>query len=252
MARQTKEDAPAKAARRGTPKVSGSKASAKPATKPASSARRAKAPTKGARASTPTKTRRLSPDARRRQLLDDASRILTEEGLEKLQVSALAERAGVSRPLVYRAFPTRHALFRAILEDFTDAIDRRFHSALLHALPKGGIEAIAKAFIEASCDVIEEKGAGPWLLLDAPAADPELARIGWETFTKLLGPWQHQLSVFTGSNARRAANDLRVIVAAGRAALFGWIDGSISRAEAVEDAARSVTALLAAFAARGK
>ncbi|MCA9611482.1 MAG: TetR/AcrR family transcriptional regulator, partial [Myxococcales bacterium] len=153
MARQTKEDAPAKAARRGTPKVSGSKASAKPATKPASSARRAKAPTKGARASTPTKTRRLSPDARRRQLLDDASRILTEEGLEKLQVSALAERAGVSRPLVYRAFPTRHALFRAILEDFTDAIDRRFHSALLHALPKGGIEAIAKAFIEASCDV---------------------------------------------------------------------------------------------------
>ncbi|MCA9750838.1 MAG: TetR/AcrR family transcriptional regulator [Gemmatimonadetes bacterium] len=144
MARQTKEDAPAKAARRGTPKVSGSKASAKPATKPASSARRAKAPTKGARASTPTKTRRLSPDARRRQLLDDASRILTEEGLEKLQVSALAERAGVSRPLVYRAFPTRHALFRAILEDFTDAIDRRFHSALLHALPKGGIEAIER------------------------------------------------------------------------------------------------------------
>jgi len=163
-----------------------------------------------------------------------------------------AERAGVSRPLVYRAFPTRHALFRAILEDFTDAIDRRFHRALLHALPKGGIDAIAMAFIEASCDVIEEKGAGPWLLLDAPANDPELARIGWETFTTLLGPWQHQLAGFTGTDAKRAANDLRIIVAAGRAALWGWIDGSIARADAVADATRAVTALLAAFQARPK
>ena len=158
--------------------------------------------------------------------------------------------AGVSRPLVYRAFPTRHALVRAILEDFTSAIGRRFHRALLHALPKGGIDAIAMAFIEASCDVIEEKGAGPWLLLDAPASDPELARIGWETFTTLLGPWQHQLAGFTGTNAKRAANDLRIIVAAGRAALFGWIDGSIPRADAVADATRAVTALLAAFQSR--
>jgi AcrR family transcriptional regulator len=220
----------------------------KPARKPASK----ELPSKTAKRASASARPRLSPDARRRQLLADASRILTEEGLEKLQISALAERAGVSRPLVYRAFPTRHALFRAILEDFTEAIDRRFHRALLHALPKGGIDAIAMAFIEASCDVIEEKGAGPWLLLDAPANDPELARIGWETFTALLGPWQHQLAGFTGTDAKRAANDLRIIVAAGRAALWGWIDGSLARADAVADATRAVTALLAAFQARPK
>lgn len=229
----------------------------KPSTKSASTKSASKkSASKKSASETPAKRvasrTRLSPDARRRQLLADASRILTEEGLEKLQVSALAERAGVSRPLVYRAFPTRHALFRAILEDFTEAIDRRFHRALLHALPKGGIDAIAMAFIEASCDVIEEKGAGPWLLLDAPANDPELARIGWETFTALLGPWQHQLAGFTGTDAKRAANDLRIIVAAGRAALSGWIDGSIARADAVADATRAVTALLAAFQARPK
>lgn len=221
------------------------KSPAKPSTKPSTKS----ASTTAKRVPDSARTR-LAPDARRRQLLADASRILTEEGLEKLQISALAERAGVSRPLVYRAFPTRHALFRAILEDFTEAIDRRFHRALLHALPKGGIDAIAMAFIEASCDVIEEKGAGPWLLLDAPANDPELARIGWETFTALLGPWQHQLAGFTGTDAKRAANDLRIIVAAGRAALWGWIDGSIARADAVADATRAVTALLAAFQAR--
>ncbi len=192
---------------------------------------------------------RVPPDARRRQLIEEASRILTEEGFERLQVSSLAERAGVSRPLVYRMFPTRHALVRAILEDFTGAIDKRFHRALLRALPAGTIESITTAFIEACCDVIEEKGAGPWLLLDARGNEPEIARIGRESFTHLLGPWQEQLATFTGQNAKRAANDLWIIVAAGRAALFGWIDGSISRREAVADATRAVSALVAAFQA---
>lgn len=196
------------------------------------------------------RTARVPPDVRRRQLIEEAARILTEEGLERLQVSSLAERAGVSRPLVYRQFPTRHALVRAILEDFTEAIDKRFHRALLRALPAGTIESITTAFIEASCDVIEEKGAGPWLLLDARGNDPEVARIGRETFSHLLGPWQEQLATFTGSDAKRAANDLWIIVAAGRAALWGWIDGTISRSEAVADATRAVSALIAAFQAR--
>ena len=197
-----------------------------------------------------TRTARVPPDVRRRQLIEEASRILTDEGLERLQVSALAERAGVSRPLVYRMFPTRHALVRALLEDFTEAIDKRFHHALLRALPAGTIESITTAFIEASCDVIEEKGAGPWLLLGARGSDPEIERIGRETFTQLLGPWQGQLAAFTGTNAKRAANDLWIIVAAGRAALWGWIDGAISRTEAIEDATRAVSALVAAFQAR--
>lgn len=203
-----------------------------------------------ARGKTKARARRVPPEERRRQLIDEASQILTEEGLDKLHVSALAERAGVSRPLVYRQFPTRHALVRAILEDFADAINERFHHALLAALPAGTIESITTAFIEVSCDVIEEKGAGPWLLLDARGNDPEIVRIGRESFTRLLGPWQDQLATFTGSDARRAANDLWIIVAAGRAALWGWIDGTISRAEAVADATRAVSALLAAFQAR--
>lgn len=195
------------------------------------------------------RTARVPPEARRRQLLEEASRILTDEGLERLQISSLAERAGVSRPLVYRMFPTRYALVRAILEDFTRAIDERFHRALLRTLPAGTVEGTTTAFIEASCDVIVEKGAGPWLLLDARGSDPEIARIGRETFAHLLGPWKEQLATFTGTSAKRAANDLWIIVAAGRAALFGWIDGSITRREAVADAARAVSALLAAFQA---
>ncbi len=190
--------------------------------------------------------RRMPLEARRRQLLDEAARILTVHGLERLHVTELAERAGVSRPLVYRLFPTRLQLVSAVLEDFVAAVGERFQRALVRALP-GTIESITTAFVEASCDAIETRGAGPWLLLDARGADPEVARLGREMFARLLDPWQDQLAAFTGVPPRRATNHLWVIVAAGRAALDGWIAGSLSRAHAVEDATRAVSALLVAF-----
>jgi AcrR family transcriptional regulator len=191
---------------------------------------------------------RVPPDARRRQLLDEAARILTEQGIEHLQITELAERAGVSRPLVYRQFPSRRALVRALLDDFIALVDERFHRALMRALP-GTVESITTAFVEASCDAIEQRGAGPWQLLDARGADPEIARVGREIFARLLDPWQAQLAAFLGATPRRASSLLWVIVAAGRAALDGWIDGGLTRAEAVRDATRAVSALLVAFTA---
>lgn len=194
-------------------------------------------------------TARMPPDVRRRQLVAEAARILTDHGLEQLQITEVAQRAGVSRPLVYRLFPTRQALLRAVLEDFVAHVGQRFQRALLRAMP-GTIERTVTAFIEASCDAIAEKGAGPWLLLDARGADPTLTRVGRTVFAGLLGPWQEELAAFLGVAPRRAANVLWVIVAAGRTALDGWIDGTLSRAEAVDDATRAVTALLLAFSAR--
>ncbi len=192
--------------------------------------------------------RRLPPDERRRQLLDAAARLLTRHGVERLQITEVAARAKVSRPLVYRLFPTRQALVRALLEDFVARVNERFHHALVRALP-GTIESITTAFVEASCDVIEERGAGPWRLLDARGVDPELHRVGREIFARLLDPWQRELAGFIGTTPRRAASLLWVIVAAGRAALDGWIDGGLGRAEAVRDATTAVSALLLAFTA---
>ena len=191
---------------------------------------------------------RVPPDARRRQLLDEAARILTEQGAEHLQITEIAARVGVSRPLVYRQFPTRHALVRAVLEDFAALVNERFQQALLRALP-GTIASITTAFVEASCDAIEQRGAGPWQMLDARSADPELARLGRGIFARLLDPWQVQLAGFIGATPRRAASLLWVIVAAGRAALDGWIDGGLTRPEAVRDATTAVSALLVAFTA---
>lgn len=190
---------------------------------------------------------RLAPEARRRQLLDEASRILTEQGIEQVQITEIAARADVSRPLVYRLFPTRQALVRELLEDFAAFLQERFRNALARELP-GTPEGIARAFVEASCDAIEQRGAGPWrLLVDARGADPEIGRLGREIFARLLHPWEGQLADLLHTTPRRAKSCLWVIVAAGRAALDGWIDGGLSRREAVRDTTIAISALLAAF-----
>jgi AcrR family transcriptional regulator len=191
---------------------------------------------------------RLAPDERRRQLLDEAARILTEQGIAELGISEVAARADVSRPLVYRLFPTRHALVRDLLQDFANLVQERFRQALVRTMPST-VEGITRAFVEASCEAIDARGAGPWrMLVDARGADPEVGRMGRAIFAALLDPWQGQLAVFLSTTPDRARSCLWVIVAAGRAALDGWVDGSLTRAEAVRDATIAIAALLKAFA----
>ena len=189
---------------------------------------------------------RVPPDERRRQLLDVAGRLLSERGVDSVQVTRVAARAGVSRPLVYRLFPTRKALMAALLEDFVAALDERFRHAIVRALP-GSFDDIVGAFVEASCEAIEERGAGPWRLLDARGVDAELTRLGREVLARLVEPWHEQIAELTGLSPRRANALLFVVVAAGRAMLDGWIDGQVSRKEAVRDTTRAVSALLREF-----
>lgn len=179
--------------------------------------------------------------------MEVASELLTGEGLEQVQITEVAERAGVSRPLVYRLFPTRKALLRAVLEDFVADLEVRFHAALLRAWP-GTLDSTTRAFIDACCDAIEARGAGPWVLLDTHCADPELGRLGRTVLAGMLAPWKERLASLGGLGAARAETVLRVVVAAGRAALDEWIEGKSSRAQASEYAVRAVSALLHALA----
>ncbi|MGO3909448.1 TetR family transcriptional regulator [Huaxiibacter chinensis] len=54
--------------------------------------------------------KRLTRAERRQQLLETALLIVREEDLDDLTLGRLAERAGISKPVVYDHFPTRSAL----------------------------------------------------------------------------------------------------------------------------------------------
>lgn len=204
-------------------------------------------PRMAAKTRTPSPQKGLGPrvpaEARRRQLIAVAAELMTEHGEEAVQITEVAERAGVSRPLVYRLFPTRQALVRAVLEDFSELLSARFQCARRVAEPTD-VKALVRAYVDACCDAISARGAGPWLLLDPRGADPQMARLGREIFIGLLDPWQDQLGTFLGVPNRRAAHLLWIIVTAGRAALSGWIEGTVSRKQAAQDATVVVIALL--------
>lgn len=57
------------------------------------------------------------PDAQRReQLLDGALQIIVEQGYHALSIEAIAQQAGVTRPVVYRVFDGLDELLNALLD----------------------------------------------------------------------------------------------------------------------------------------
>ena len=194
----------------------------------------------------PRQLRRLSPEDRRRQLLGVAARLLTEQGATRLQFTELATAAGVSRPVIYRFFPTRQALLSAVLDDFVTELSRRFFEAAARSR-MGSLDKITAAFVNAVCDTIEDKGAGAWHLLGSGGADAEAAQLGRAALDRIVEPWLPAIAERTHAQPRQVRNLSVMLVAAGRAVLELWYAGSLSRHEAELDATRGVSALLKAF-----
>jgi AcrR family transcriptional regulator len=189
---------------------------------------------------------RLAPERRRQQLVDVAAKLLTEQGPAHLEITELAKVAGVTRPVVYRFFPTRLALVQSVLDDFLAELERRFHGALVRSLG-APVALSAEGFIDACCDTIEAKGMGAWRLMYARGSDVEAARLGQAALARLLAPWLPRIVELTGLETRRVEAVASIIVAAGGAALDPWLDGRAKRKDALKLATRSVTALLAEF-----
>jgi AcrR family transcriptional regulator len=193
---------------------------------------------------------RLSANERRQQLLQTAGRLIAREGIDALELTRLAADAGVSRPIVYRFFPSRQALIIGILEDLESELVRRFNEVDARPVSRG-VAGATRLFIDAVCDAIEAKGVGSWELLGSKGPDRVVAKLARKIQMRLLAPWVARVAAVTGANAREAETVASMLVAVVRAALERWYTGAISREQAARDATRGVTALLAAFARRG-
>ena len=125
--------------------------------------------------------RRLPREARRRQLLEAALGIVRAEGADKLTLGYLAERAGVSKPVVYDHFATRSLL----LIELYRMIDHDRVAAFQASMAGGGrtrrqtVDALASAYILCAGDVTDEFHA----VGAALAGSEDKARV----FQELLG-----------------------------------------------------------------
>jgi AcrR family transcriptional regulator len=63
------------------------------------------------------RTRRLPADERRRTVLDAARRVFAQRGYDGSGTAEIAAACGCSEPIIYRHFPSKQALFAAVLVD---------------------------------------------------------------------------------------------------------------------------------------
>src|SRR3979409_1068052 len=65
---------------------------------------------------------RLPRHERRRQLLDAALEVFVSQGYHAAAMDDIAERAGVSKPVLYQHFPGKLELYLALLDQSCDTI----------------------------------------------------------------------------------------------------------------------------------
>ncbi len=76
---------------------------------------------------------RLPAAARRAQLLDVARRVFHQDEYRGTSMEAIAEAAGVTKPVLYQHFPSKHALYASLMElelgQLTTDLERAFDLA---------------------------------------------------------------------------------------------------------------------------
>ncbi|MCA9529100.1 MAG: TetR/AcrR family transcriptional regulator [Myxococcales bacterium] len=192
----------------------------------------------------PARTR-LAPDDRRQQLVETAAAILGSEGVEQVRVPRVADEAGVSRPVVYRFFPNRHALILAVLEDFRAELESRLPTST--KTPPDDLFREVRVFVDAACGAIEAKGPGAWYLMGSNGLDPELNELGEQLEAQLLEPWLPSLGELTGVSPREAKIIAKMVVAAARAVIELWIAGQLDREELLLLLSRGISGVLTEF-----
>jgi AcrR family transcriptional regulator len=136
----------------------------------------------------------MTADERRQQVLAAAMHEFGLGGYDSVSVSAIAERAGVSQPYVFRLFGTKKQLFLACIEERTRVIREAFRSAA-EASPEEPLEAMASAYLSLLLD--DPVALRAQLQAWSSAPDPE---IGDAARSSYLSVWR-DVHALTGIGA---------------------------------------------------
>src|SRR5436309_10824593 len=93
---------------------------------------------------------RLPRQARRRQLLGAAQEVFVAQGYHAAAMDEIADRAGVSKPVLYQHFPGKLELYLALLDESTGSLVDTMRDALGSNLedPKQRVAATFGAYFE--------------------------------------------------------------------------------------------------------
>src|SRR5438270_6053777 len=107
---------------------------------------------------------RLPRSARRKQLLGAAQEIFVANGYHAAAMDDIAERAGVSKPVLYQHFPGKLELYLALLDQHVEVLGERVRSAL--SATDDNRQRVAGC-IEAYFDFVDDPGGAFRLVFES-------------------------------------------------------------------------------------
>lgn len=172
---------------------------------------------------------RMTRDSRRVLLIDLARSIISTCGADALTLGFLAERGGVSKPVVYSHFASRPALLLALYEEF----DLRQTAALNDALVstpaslRERIQAISKSIV--ACALAQ--GSELPGVLAALVGNPELEKVRSRSRDAYVQTCREALEQLPGSDGLTDAAGIAFFGAA-EAVSLAAVQGALSTPDA--------------------
>jgi AcrR family transcriptional regulator len=111
-----------------------------------------------------SRTPRLPRSARRKQLLEAAQTVFVANGYHAAAMDDIAERAGVSKPVLYQHFPGKLDLYLALLDQHVELLGEQVRGALGETEDnKARVEGCIKAYF----DFVDDPGGAFRLVFES-------------------------------------------------------------------------------------
>ncbi len=183
------------------------------------------------------RTSRLPRTARRAQLLEVALKVFVEQGYHSASMDEIAERAGVSKPVLYQHFPGKLDLYLALLETSCDTVIDGVKTALASTTDN---RKRVKATMELWYDYVAGQGEAFRLVFESdltndPSVREQVDRVIEES-AAAIAEVIHEDTGLPGAASHLLAVSL---VGMGHVGARNWLsaDSSLTRDEAVQLAA---------------
>jgi AcrR family transcriptional regulator len=119
----------------------------------------------------------LGPERRRPLVLDAARHLFVAHGYRGTSMEGIAAAAGVTKPVVYRCYPNKQALFRALLEREEERLLASVTAALPDELDPDDLEAVFTAgFTALFVAAREEPDSWRIVFVSEHGSEPAIAR----------------------------------------------------------------------------
>src|SRR3990170_6407907 len=173
----------------------------------------------GAQTTRPT---RLPRSARRKQLLAAAQQVFAAHGYHAAAMDDIAERAGVSKPVLYQHFPGKLELYRALLTTYADELVARVPSAIRGTSDN---EQRVHAAVSAYFDFVAGEGQAYRLVFESDRrGEPEAAAVVDGALNRCIDAVAAAVTTDAGLDTPRARMLAVGLVGLSQVAAQYWLD----------------------------